>query len=325
MIHLVHRDWQVGGVERTNLQWAKVIMANGNHCRIHSNPDKHCSVDWPDVRHYASLIELKRGVLTDAQSGDTVIICQSSLIRHFFKQILLLRLKGARVVLAERNGIEQYNQFPVKRFLFTGVVLILSPIFFRIICNSEEMAKQTPFRYLSNVRTVINPRFDGVELAALTLNTSPVKEFCFIGRWSRQKGIDFLEEAIPAAIEKGFKVNAFCGKTDLAFQRPFIEDVVSYLAEKPVGIIFCSKFEGYPNILIEARTIGVPVIFSMCATGVAELLDGYDLAFEFERGSVPSFLSAVNRASNAKVSGFDEAFYSKHLVCNSNLMQVLRI
>ena len=323
-IHFVHKNWQVGGVERTNEQWIKVLKNRNLACLVHSNSDSEAGISSGEFMRYRTFQDLRSGIVKRVQRGDYLIICQSSIIRHLIVELLVLRLRGVRIVLTERNSTTQYNHLKVKKFFFSVMLVLFQRFFFRVICNSHELARQVPFRLMANVRVVINPRFDGDEKPFLLSGYhGNVERLVFIGRWTAQKGSAYLESVIPRLAEDQIDVIAYCGENDLYYQRPFIKDVLRFLSREPVALIFCSEFEGYPNILIEARALGVPVVYAPCETGVREILNGFEFANRFRKDSYDSLRTACGSVIGTNRGGFDEDFFDRHSVGASNLVDAL--
>ena len=82
-----------------------------------------------------------------------------------------------------------------------------------------------------------------------------------------------------------------------------------HMVKFPSVLFFCSKFEGYPNLLLEARVLGLPIIYSQCNSGVSEILDGYSKAYKFEKTSLRSLELAYIQATES----------SEKVMCTPNL------
>ncbi len=114
-----------------------------------------------------------------------------------------------------------------------------------------------------------------------------------VGHLTNQKGHDLLIKAL-AALDRDDVVIHIAGRG------PLKEDLIA-LSEK-LGVrkqvvfhgfmqnpfpliracdlfVLASRFEGYPNALVEARTIGIPVLASSCKGGIFEILGADDLSF----------------------------------------------
>lgn len=325
-IIFLHKDWQTGGVERTNIQWMKVLKQRGCEIDCVTNalktPDDLHNV--ANVKCFESWSSVRQSLIAMSSRGDTLIICQSHLLRSLVPQLIILKAKGVKLILAERNGIDQYNKKP---FIKAVVVVLLPPIqklFNLIIVNSTEMANSFPFRLCKNCFVVLNPRFDSAEevLPSMSIGETP-KKLVFIGRWTDQKGIDFIKSSVAIIESAGLSFSAYCGESSERYQKPFIEDVIDFFRTQNVALIFCSEFEGYPNILVEARAMGIPIILSVCRTGVSEIIYGYENVHIFRKDFQDEFKRSLEWVKSAEQKGCDNGFIARHTIEESNLADII--
>ena len=217
---------------------------------------------------------------------------------------MILKLKGCHLVLTERNSFDQYMAYPIKQRLYAVLFPIVFTLFDRIIVNASEMKTEPVYRYVSD-RVVVfkNPRFDADELARLEAHAprscgDGIYGFC---RWSAQKDPEFMRKAAAFFDEKDIGFQIFCGRDDYDFQKPFVPSALNAMMDDPRILFFCSKFEGYPNLLLEGRVVGLPIIYSPCQTGVREILDGYELAFAFSKDDMQSLHDAYQKAKQTAI------------------------
>lgn len=156
---------------------------------------------------------------------------------------------------------------------------------------------------------VINNPVD-VEFVRSKVNKCPdellgKKQFVFIaaGRLAYQKGYDILIDRIAEMSSSvNFKI-FILGSGELETQlRKYakekgVDEIISFLGYRndvasyiyyADALILCSRYEGFPNIVLEANSLGKPVFTNNCQGGINEILvDG-------QNGIVSDFSSTVS-------------------------------
>ena len=325
-VRFLHLNWQTGGVERTNIQWIKALVRRGVNVEVVTTGSG--TVDFEHalftVRTFRSVREVSGYLLRSADDACRLIVCQSYLLKPFFFTLIKLRFKCVRLVLAERNSVRQYQSKPIKLAAFCFTLPFIHLFFYRIIVNSKEMQGELPFRLCSNVDVVINPRFDDdIEFCTSGLREELDRKFVYIGRWDQQKGIDVVSKFANLCSERQIAFEAFCGQDELCYQRPFLNNVLEFLSNHNVCMVFFSEFEGYPNILVEARTCGIPIIYRHCKTGVGEVLHGYKNCFRVEGVGEDNLYDALKWGQSAEVCEIDYEFAARHFVSRSNIFSAV--
>ncbi|WP_326524816.1 glycosyltransferase [Sphingomonas sp.] len=134
-----------------------------------------------------------------------------------------------------------------------------------------------------------------------------------VGRLSREKGVDLLIDAfadvrlreaevqltiVGDGPERGnLEAQAHAmGQGQRVHFAGAVQDVFPALAEAD-GFVLPSRYEGFPNAMIEAMAVGLPVIVARCPGGTSDVLgeklDRYGL--EFSPGDAAGLVTAIDR------------------------------
>lgn len=333
---IIHPRWQVGSVERTNIQWVKVLMWNGvRNISIFTNGAAKFA---PNSVPNGVAIKICSGgdlalilrAMRESGPDTTLIFCQSYLLpKVVIAKIITPSFRG-RMVLAERNSIDQFSKYPIKKTAFQFSGPLLRRLFDRIIVNSAEILHDRPYRNISNVVAVSNPRFDQEHVEWLSKGAErkyKPNKFVFIGRWDRQKGIDTALEVAIHSKPYNISIDIFAGVTTHNAQsrlHRYLEDPMRFMSENDVALIFLSRLEGYPNILLEARSIGVPIIYKRCKSGVSEIMEGYANGVELRTVNAKQIAKTLVTVSKRRFTVRpDIDFARSHTVERSELFSAL--
>lgn len=328
-VSIFHPNWQLGGVERTNVQWCKHLKLHGHNVTLISN------------------IKANRGLLSNndfLQLGFTnyaswyhhfkkchvLLICQSYYWYKVMPIVLLAKICGVKVILTERNSFQQYKQHLWKFYIYSFIFPVINKLLYSaIIVNSEEMIAEVPFKFVqSKTFCVKNPRFDHAKIMFLRKfenNVSSVpKTVRMYTRWHDQKNTKMIMLMSEHCRNLKIPFHVHCGESEYEFQRPTVDDVVSHMFSNPSVLFFCSHFEGYPNILLEARAVGLPIIYSECPTGVVEILDNYCNGYRFRANNSSDLLNVLENIDWEKLNSVpDIGLAEQHSVEASNLYSIL--
>lgn len=301
-VFFIHPRWQKGGVETTNERWAAILTEENFEPIAISYKAQLDTLDMMPLINCKNLANFLIYILKNVRKHDTLLICQSYYILKVLPIILFLKFKGCRLILTERNSFDQYNEFPLKKKIYLILFPWIFQIFHKIILNSSDMADEKVYKRCRNKILVFkNPRFSKGDLSVLKTSeckkiSKSVYTFC---RWSDQKDPEFIIKAARTFSGNSVDFSVFCNAQIYPFQRPFVPSAFLYMLENPSILFFCSKFEGYPNLLLEARVIGLPIVYSHCNTGVNEILDGYPLAHRFDKKCLKSLEEAYALAAKS--------------------------
>lgn len=168
-----------------------------------------------------------------------------------------------------------------------------------MICNSEYIKNFYLLKYPKDkdkVFTVYNiidcesinqQATEIVEKEFIDFANKHTKIICAVGRFCKEKGFEYMLEAFAKVAEKidlGLVMigdGSYKEKYLKIIQKLKIEDKVYFTGfqnnpykymDKSDIFVLSSLSEGYPNVLVEAMSLGLPVIASNCYSGPAEIL-----------------------------------------------------
>jgi len=210
---------------------------------------------------------------------------------------------GRKVIVSERIDPE-YQSFP--RF---GVMLrnLTYPLASGVVVQTQKVADSYLNRYLKQIRVIPNP----IILKQSTKRCQKEKLILNVGRLHSQKGQDILLNAF-ARIQSEFPdwnllilgEGENRDSLELEIDRLGLTDRVSIPGQareveaefrKSSIFAFPSRFEGFPNALVEAMWIGLPCIAFKGVSGVDDLIDDGFSGILVDRESVECFSKALKQ------------------------------
>jgi len=307
-IAIVLHDLRGGGAERAVLRLARGMAAAGH--RIELILVKGEGVYLNDVPANVSLTVLDRprvsqaiGALAEHLRRERPRAVLSALTHTNMAVVIAARLSGLplRVVLSERNQISSKAREACgvwQRMLYRAVPYVYRSADAIVAVSGGVAEDLARFGRLPGhkIRVIHNPVFDAdVE----TLMCAPVAHPWFerkgppivlaAGRLHRQKGFDILLEAFAIARAKvdcrlvilgegqeRASLLAAAERLGLAYDIDmpgFAENPFSLMA-RAGAFVLSSRWEGFPNALVEAMACGAPVIATDCPSGPREILSG---------------------------------------------------
>lgn len=192
-----------------------------------------------------------------------------------------------------------------------------------VVCQSQDMRDDLieNFGFPAGKSLVINNPVDVVrirQLATVPVETGMTEEKAIgartirlvaAGRLSEQKGFDMLIEAIALCADPRLRLTLLGeGPKREELQRQTVElglaeqvrfvgfqnNPYPFLAQADVFVL-SSRFEGFPNVVLEALACGTPVIANPAPGGVREVLEGLEGCVVVESISAQALADALTR------------------------------
>lgn len=246
-----------------------------------------------------------------------------STLGHLNLLIALIKpvLPSKTVFIArESNTISERNKEENYPFLFNLLFRTVYKRYDSIICQCNYMKNDLienfgiPSEKLLvinnpvNIDQVLNKSLSGKEVLPVEINN-----IVFIGRLSKQKRVDLLLKAFSIikdtnshlyiigkgelreqleniAIEEGIKSKTtFLGELD----NPF-----SLLAQAKC-LALTSAYEGFPNVVLEAHALGIPVVAFQSPGGIGEIIYENENGFLIPFGDIKAFSNGLLKAATS--------------------------
>lgn len=227
----------------------------------------------------------------------------------------------ARETIVVSQGLVEYR----KRWLWAWAYRKFYGRFDRVICQSEDMRDDLVGRFGINVASTVvihNPvDLEGID-AAVRGRSAPLPRpsggtvhAVAAGRLVAQKGFDILIDALALAHRSDIYVTVLGegalrqellaraterGLGDRVHFAGFSHEPYPVIAAADLFIL-PSRYEGFPNVVLEALACGTPVVANPAPGGVREILDGVEGCVVAEDVSAPSLAAAIDRWRHSRV------------------------
>ena len=208
------------------------------------------------------------------------------IIISFLTKVNVLALLASRglsipIIISERNNPSRQNAHPIWRH----ACVLLGRYADHIVMQTDSARMALP-RPLQNRAIVIpNP----CELSSDLANDAKPYQIAAVGRLDPQKGFDLLLQAFSKAVTRipNATLTIFgdgAERTSLEYQAnalgisnkvsmPGTTQIPGAWVQSADIFILSSRFEGFPNVLIEALSAGIATISFNCPWGPADIID----------------------------------------------------
>lgn len=243
-----------------------------------------------------------------------------SLIIPFFK-------KRIRFVARESNTLSVHNKFEKYPKLFEFLTNTTYKKFSMIIAQSQYMKKDMIYNYKikpDKIFQIYNPvksfyvrnkstEFDPFDCSFFNI--------VFVGRLSKQKRVEdaiLIMDDLPPNFklhiigdgEESEKIKELINDLNLKDKISlygFLENPYPFISRANC-LISTSIYEGLPNVVIEAITLGTPVVCYDCPGGTSEIVVEGKNGFLIENGNRKELMKGIMKCSQ---TNFDRGFIMK--------------
>ena len=217
--------------------------------------------------------------------------------------IILCKIFNIKVIIRSNSSPTGWSKNSLKKFIFKYLLGLAD----KVIVNSIDFKKQFKVLFNINAKCIYNPlnkseilkySKEYVELPFYQKNKKSLK-IITIGRFTDQKDhstllrslneiknkIDFKLLIIGRGVNK-YKISNYIKENNLKNNvkiLPFQNNPFKYLIMSDLFIL-TSKFEGLPNVLLEAAVLKKFIISTNCPTGPREILQNGEGGFLFKIG-----------------------------------------
>lgn len=230
---------------------------------------------------------------------------------------------GTKFIARETNTVSVKNKYQPYPRLFDFLYKNFYKNFDRIIAQCDYMKLDLVQNYSipENIVLVINNPIDTIhidnllEYDALIVDDNAshsVLRLIAVGRLSHQKGYDILFGAL-ALLQTSFHLDIYGtgpekGRLSEMAERMGIAGNISFhgFVNNPYAkmakahlLVLSSRYEGFPNVLLEANYCGVGVVAFDAPGGTAEIIEDGRNGYLVEFGDCLGFAKAIEKAARA--------------------------
>ena len=160
------------------------------------------------------------------------------------------------------------------------------PIDKKYIDSLKDSSKDIKFEFKENVKYLISVG----RIIPLKRNKDLIDAFLILQKEDEELELIFLGD--------GFLKNElikYCNNIGISKKVHFIGNVENtfYYLNKSNLFILNSETEGFPNVLVEAMAVGLPVISSDCKSGPTEILDNEKYGLLYPVGDVNKLIKKI--------------------------------
>ena len=205
--------------------------------------------------------------------------------------IFIKKEKNLKLIAIERTPLKELEiYFSIIDFIKKNLMKLLIFVFYgnfdKIVCNSKYLSNYLKKKYGFNSVTIFPPSLNKVNIVNKKRYLKDKIHITTICRLSKEKKVEDIIYAINYLKKKNILLNIIgTGPEKLRLKKivenmslskqvkfyGYKENVFKYLSKTDL-YINSSYFEGFPNSVVEAAYMGVPIISSQSHGGINEIL-----------------------------------------------------
>lgn len=245
--------------------------------------------------------------------------------------ILLAKIFAKKIVIRSNTAPEKFAQNLIKKFIFK-FFLKFSDI---IIVNSLSFKKRLKeFFNLESICIYNSLKKNNLKKKKIIFSKNKTLKIISVGRLTDQKDHLTLLKAFRLVTKKINAKLMIVGKgKNLRTLKSFVKEnklsgkVIFFGYSKNVYslmnnsdlFVLTSKYEGLPNVLIEAQNLNLPIISSNCPTGPNEILLSGKLGELFPVGNFVNLSNKIIKFNNNKKKYFKKSILAKKFLFRFDL------
>lgn len=322
-----------GGAERVVVTVANLLAYQGYSIILILN--KKSGPYLSDVSKAIKIVELGNRMRYSLPNlYKTIKTNQIDTIFSFLDQpniaLLLIKpfLKKTKVIVTECNN-PLHNPKNIKYEFLWRLIRSLKPLLYpfadHIISKSKDVKYilNNKFNCPLNAITVINNPVDTIKINKMIagvnkkrLKLNPIPQIVSVGRLHEQKDFPTLFHAVSLLVKK-IKVKLIVlgegqerqkllelrnelGLMDIIEMPGFVDNPYQIISSSDCFVL-SSKWEGWPNCLLESLACGTPVVSTDCISGPREILKNGEIGLLVKVGDAEGLADAIHKTLNEHV------------------------
>ena len=282
-----------------------------------------------------SFRKIRQYIVNDNKNYEKKIFISNQYFVNVLTLLFLKNLKYLKIILLERNHLDEFNYFNgFYDLLKKKIIKLLVKIFYNkadlIIGNSYRLSKDLEKFTGKKIHTIYNPcYFSNKKVEKIYKKNNKTKIILNVSRLENQKDHLTLLKAFLLSKNKynmklliiGYGKNLYSIKKYIKknslnkFVKIFsnVHNASNYYKKADLFIL-SSLYEGFPNVLVEAASFKIPIISTNCNSGPSEILLNGKGGYLVKVGDYKMISKKIDYFFNN-----EKNFHSKALVCYKNL------